>query len=100
VAQYHFSVSPVSPYNQFDGSQSPISLGADFNSDLRGMTLGVYEQAFMPVEEQLHGPIGCLSQQCGVDLAGYVFFTSKTAAHQLADHAFPGNPGLGDDFDE
>jgi hypothetical protein len=39
----------------------PISLGADFDSDLRGMTLGVYEQAFMPVEEQLHGPIGCFA---------------------------------------
>jgi hypothetical protein len=53
------------------------------------MTLGVNQQALMPVEQQLDRPPGDIRQHCSMDLPGDILFSTKTAAHQLADHTHP-----------
>ena len=53
------------------------------------MPLGMHQQAFVAVEEQLDRPAGGIGQQRGMDLPGDIFFAAKTAADQLADDAHP-----------
>ncbi len=74
----------------FDGGQAAVALCTELDLDLGGVALGVNQQAFVPVKEQLDRSAGNLCQQGGMRLPGEIFFAAESAAHQLPDdaHAF------------
>ena len=69
----------------FHRGQAAVPFGAHLDPDLGGMALGMDDQAFVAVEEQLDRAAGDPGQQRGVDLPGDIFFAAKAAADQLAD---------------
>ena len=79
--------APVSPYSSVSTAvRRPSRFAPNLNPDLGSMALGMHQQAFVAVEEQLHRAAGDSCQHGGMDLAHDIFFAAKSAAHQLADH--------------
>ena len=70
------------------GCQRTVPLGPGLDADDGGVSLGVRQQRFAPVVEDLDRPASGLGQQGGVDLPHDVLFAAKAAPDEGTDHPY------------